>query len=405
MAPGSAISTSGSSSASSTQAQCSPATASVHRPLGNRGGAHRRQCRRRARRASLRARDLTRARDRTAASARREHLRRFRARAAHGVIVRWGSTNSHHCSATLGLERPLLDYRLAFRRLAAACRKALGRACGRSRQSRPRWARNLLVTPLGGGSAIDTAKVVVSVPTTYSGAEWTTFFGTRDEVRGGRSGATLAGIVYDARLTLEAWPAGPRTAMNALARTPPRRSTPRRAIPPAVGWALRRRRGAPAVLAARATSRPAPACCAAPCTGAALGVRSWASPTRSRRRSAAGATAAPHGAMNALVLAPTLRFDDRSAAALERLGEALGGDAATEAERLARLGGFRRLRDFDVPQERALHGPRRRWFGRLRAQTRREAAAATSSTFSRAFSERSLAARGERVHHVSRYGP
>src|SRR5712692_1260585 len=44
---------------------------------------------------------------------------------------------------------------------------------------------------LGGGSAIDTAKAVsaqtglplVAVPTTYAGAEWTPYFGVRDEAR------------------------------------------------------------------------------------------------------------------------------------------------------------------------------------------------------------------------------
>ena len=59
------------------------------------------------------------------------------------------------------------------------------------------------------------------MPTTYSGAEWTTFFGTRDEerrIKGGGSGATLAGIVYDPRLTLDLPPAETAgTAMNALA--------------------------------------------------------------------------------------------------------------------------------------------------------------------------------------------
>jgi glycerol dehydrogenase-like iron-containing ADH family enzyme len=49
---------------------------------------------------------------------------------------------------------------------------------------------------LGGGSAIDTAKAVssetglpiVSIPTTYSGAEWSQGFGMRDKAAGVKRG-------------------------------------------------------------------------------------------------------------------------------------------------------------------------------------------------------------------------
>ena len=68
---------------------------------------------------------------------------------------------------------------------------------------------------LGGGSAIDTAKAVsaergapyILIPTTYSGAEWTASSDARDAPTGVKrrgGGAQVAGIVYDAGLTLDA---------------------------------------------------------------------------------------------------------------------------------------------------------------------------------------------------------
>ena len=103
-----------------------------------------------------------------------------------------------------------------------------------------RWAEvpsdRIEVTPgadglvaIGGGSAIDTAKAaseatglpLVSVPTTYSGAEWAPSYGVRTHDRrmvGGGGGAHLAGIVYDVDLTL-GLPVSETvgTALNALA--------------------------------------------------------------------------------------------------------------------------------------------------------------------------------------------
>ena len=59
-----------------------------------------------------------------------------------------------------------------------------------------------------------------------------------------------------------------------------------------------------------------------------------------------------HGAMNAICLAPALRFNESVVpAAIASFGRALGtDDPATRIEELARLGGFERLRDFGVPE-------------------------------------------------------
>jgi hypothetical protein len=70
------------------------------------------------------------------------------------------------------------------------------------------------ILAVGGGSTIDTAKFasaqsekpVVHVPTTYSGAEWTTSYGIRSPdrvIKGGGGGARPVGIVYDVDLTLD----------------------------------------------------------------------------------------------------------------------------------------------------------------------------------------------------------
>ncbi|MBA2476470.1 MAG: iron-containing alcohol dehydrogenase, partial [Actinobacteria bacterium] len=89
---------------------------------------------------------------------------------------------------------------------------------------------------LGGGSAIDTCKAVavelagrgrpvrtIAVPTTYAGAEWTPFYGVRNESRRTKAGgsdeaARPAAAIYDPELTLEL-PRAPSggTALNALA--------------------------------------------------------------------------------------------------------------------------------------------------------------------------------------------
>jgi maleylacetate reductase len=203
---------------------------------------------------------------------------------------------------------------------------------------------------LGGGSAIDTAKAVsaatdlplVAVPTTYAGAEWTPYFGIRDEtgrVKGGGSGAHTVGILYELALTLDL----PRdesggTAMNALAHCVEAM-----------------------YVADSADAR----------WGAAL-IDEWLARVledghdeRARRNLLEGAMHAgialrdhglylghamaqalggryglPHGALNAICLPAAMRFN--------RAAEPLGVE---RVEELAQLCGFTRLRDLGVPED------------------------------------------------------
>ena len=226
------------------------------------------------------------------------------------------------------------------------------------------------IVAIGGGSAIDTAKAasaasglrLVSVPTTYSGAEWTAFFGVRDSerrLRGGGAGANLHAIVYEPQLTLDLpVPETVGTALNALAhcaealyvreRT---EASDRDAIAGAelIGEWLPRVVERPRDLEAR--ERLLRGACHA---GAALGA-SMLAVGHALAQALGGRYGAPHGALNALTLPAALRFNEPVAAeAVARFGEALGADdPAARVEELARLGGFHRLRDLGVPEDAA----------------------------------------------------
>jgi len=214
---------------------------------------------------------------------------------------------------------------------------------------------------IGGGSAIDTAKALsaetdlplVSVPTTYSGAEWTTFFGIRDRdrrMRGGGRGAHPVGILYDVWFTIEL----PRdvtggTALNALAHACEALYVLGRdpgADPIAFDGADLISASLPRVLehgddldartallqgAARA--------------GEALG-RSGLALGHAMAQAIGGAYGLPHGALNAVCLPPALRFNAEFVPA-----QLLGGRAADRAEELARLAGFTTLGALGVPED------------------------------------------------------
>ena len=221
------------------------------------------------------------------------------------------------------------------------------------------------ILAVGGGSAIDTAKAassasslpLVSVPTTYSGAEWAPSFGVRTRERkivGGGSGAQLAGIVYEVGLTLELpEPLTVGTALNALAHCAEAlygrasERSDRRALEGAqlISRWLPRVVEAPHDRAAReGLLRGAAA------AGEALALAGLAL-SHALAQALGSSFGLPHGAMNALTLAPALRFNEPFAPeAVARFGAAIGAedDPAARVEALARLGGFERLREFGV---------------------------------------------------------
>jgi len=268
------------------------------------------------------------------------------------VIVRWGLEELPGLLDDVGIERPLLVASERWNALAIPAPH--------------RWAEvpsdRIAVPPdadgvvaVGGGSAIDTAKAasaasglpLVSVPTTYSGAEWTAFFGVRRPDRrqvGGGSGARLAGIVYEPELTLDL----PRettggTALNALAHC----------VEALYAGELEvARSGAAAIdewLPRVLEDGRDPEARTRLLEGASLAGQALAARGlylgHAMAQAVGGRYGIPHGAANALCLPPAMRFN------AETVPWAMTAVPVERVEELARLAGYERLRDLGVPED------------------------------------------------------
>jgi maleylacetate reductase len=285
------------------------------------------------------------------------------------VIVRWGLTELAAVLGELGIEQPLLvaSERVAGTNLGVRTAARWTEVPSDQVAAAAEHAGDGVIA-VGGGSAIDLGKAisaaadvpVVSVPTTYAGAEWTSFYGIRDperKMRGGGAGAHLGGVVYEPELTLSL----PRaetvgTALNALAHSAEalyveghNPEADEHALTGArlIGEWLPRVVDSPEDLDARTKLLEG-----AMHSGMALG-GSMLALGHAIAQALGGRYGLPHGAMNALALPAALRFNAKFAPdAVRRIGSALGtDDPAARVEELARLGGFERLRDFGVPED------------------------------------------------------
>jgi maleylacetate reductase len=289
-----------------------------------------------------------------------------------GMIVRWGLDALPEVLAELSVKQPLLITEELWQDVELPVATRFHGARPHAEISGVREAAALAqeadgLVALGGGSVLDTSKAVsvqtglpmISIPTTYAGAEWTPFFGVRNpETRTKDAGfdARVEGIVYEPELTLD-MPAQVTagTALNALTHCAEALYVPDRTAESddhALQGAALITRHLPAVLedghdleARRGLLEGSMHGGAALRVGMGLG--------HAMAQSLGGRYGVPHGAMNAICLPPALRFNAEVAAAeIARLAEAMQcDDPAERTEELATIALDTRLRDYDIPRD------------------------------------------------------
>ncbi|HZT45624.1 MAG TPA: iron-containing alcohol dehydrogenase [Gaiellaceae bacterium] len=275
------------------------------------------------------------------------------------MIVRWGLRELDGVRAELGIERPLLVASPRWQLPIDAAARWDEVPSARIDEAAALAGDG--VVALGGGSAIDLGKAVseaadvplLSIPTTYAGAEWTTYYGIRDperKLRGGGRGAHPGGIVYEVELTLDL----PRettvgTALNALAHCAEALYVDAHneaADADALEGARLIAEWLPRVVESPLDREARTGLLRGAChAGAALGGSGLAL-GHAMAQAIGGRYGLPHGTLNGICLPPALRWNAQWAPdAVRRFTDVVG-----DVEPLAALGGPTRLRDLGIPE-------------------------------------------------------